>query len=179
MITSWSRLSARERLALAAGSGLLLIFGLFELGIWPYMTHMQRLERQTRQLRADYLDMQLQYQELHQLREQRAAQLQRFKMRARDFSLFAFLDDLAGEAGLKDRVEYMKPSTTEVEDAPYRLITVEVKLQALRLAQLTDLLYRIETSDKALSVRRMAVEKKSAGKGFVDVVLQVETVEQL
>ena len=179
MIKFWTRLSARERTAIFVAAGLLLFFSMLELGIRPYMARMHRLDRQTRQLRADYLDMQELRQELDRLRAQRAEQTQRFQMRSKDFSLFAFLDGLARDAGLKERVAYMKPSTAKVEGAPYRLITVEVKLQALSLAQLTDFLYRIETSEKALAVRRMAVEKTSAGRGFVDVVLQVETVEQL
>ena len=44
--------------------------------------------------------------------------------RTSGFTLFSFLDTLAGQAGLKDRIAYMKPSTSILEDSPFKLSIV-------------------------------------------------------
>ena len=93
------------------------------------------------------------------------------------FTLFSFLDSLAGQAGLKDRIAYMKPSSSTLPDAPYRTATVETKLQAITLKQLLNYIYRIETSRNMVRLTRLSVTKTGKQEGTVDAVLLVETFE--
>ena len=65
--------------------------------------------------------------------------------------VFSFLDQLAGQSRIKERVNYMRPSKIEQKNSPLKLSRVEMKLEAVTLEQLANFLYGVETS------RNMAV----------------------
>ena len=77
----------------------------------------------------------------------------------------------------KDRIAYMKPSSSIQKSGPFKVSTVEMKLQAISLKQLTDYLYSVETSKDMVTVKRASFVKKAGGPAAIDAVLQVETVD--
>jgi general secretion pathway protein M len=97
--------------------------------------------------------------------------------RKRGFTLFSFLDQLAGETGLKDNIAYMKPSVSAQENSPYKTALVETKLQAVTVESLTRYIYRIETSDNIVKLKGLSITKTGKLAGYVDAVLLVETIE--
>jgi general secretion pathway protein M len=97
--------------------------------------------------------------------------------RSSGFTLFSFLDTLAGQVGLKDRIAYMKPSKTTLENTPYTLSVVETKLQNITMKQLTSYLYRIETSNNLVRVKGLSISKTGKQAGTVDAVLLAETFD--
>jgi hypothetical protein len=97
--------------------------------------------------------------------------------RSSGFTLFSFLDTLAGQVGLKDRIAYMKPSKTTLENTAYALSVVETKLQNITMKQLTSYLYRIETSDNLVRVKGLSISKTGKQAGTVDAVLMAETFD--
>ena len=100
-----------------------------------------------------------------------------FNKRDRGFTLFSFLDRLSGQAGIKDHITYMKPTTTGGKNNAYKLSQVELKLKSVNLKQLTSYLYMIETSKNMIFIKRLSVTQSSKPEGFIDVILQVETYE--
>jgi len=101
----------------------------------------------------------------------------RFKNREKAFTLFSFLDRLAGQAGLKDHVVYMKPSTSEQENTRYKRSMVETKLQALTLKQLMPFIYMVEASKNNVEIKRLSITQAGKNERFIDVVMQIETLE--
>ena len=97
--------------------------------------------------------------------------------REKGFTLFSFMDQLAGQAGIKDRISYMKPSNTAQKNSNYRLSRVEMKIDGVTLEQLTNYLYGIETSKNMVIVKKLSISKKEKNEGLINVILQVETVE--
>jgi len=71
----------------------------------------------------------------------------------------------------------MKPTSTKQKDAPYSLSLVEMKLNGITMEQITRFLYRIETSQNMIHVRRLSLNKKEEKEGLLNVILQVETFE--
>ena len=53
----------------------------------------------------------------------------------------------------------------------------EMKLEAITMAQLTNYLYGIETSENMVDVKKMSISKKEIKQGLLTAILQVETVE--
>jgi len=86
------------------------------------------------------------------------------------------LDQLAGEAGIKDHIAYMKPSKSRPKNSPYNLSMVELKLQGISIKQLTPYLYMVETSKNMVFIRRISITK-TGKEGMIDAILQVETFE--
>jgi general secretion pathway protein M len=71
----------------------------------------------------------------------------------------------------------MKPTKKVQKNSPYKLSRVEMKLDAITLEQLTNYLYRVETSKNMVDIRKISISKKDKKQGLLTAVLQVETVE--
>jgi general secretion pathway protein M len=93
-----------------------------------------------------------------------------------DFTLFSFLESAAGEARIKERIQYMKPSVSS-EPGPYREATVEMKLEGVTLKQVAAYLYAVESPEYLVHVRRLSLREGRAGPGYLDVVLLAATQE--
>jgi general secretion pathway protein M len=171
------KLSKREKLILAAAACAIGLFGLVQLVVVPVFDKRDRM-RSTLQAKTVVLQEMRQLQSEYNSVTQRSAQAKaRFDRRSSGFTLFSFLDKLAGEAGVKDRITYMKPSKTVQKNNSYKLSRVEMKLEGITLEQLTTYLYGVETSENMVSVSKISVSKKDNKQGLLNAVLLVETVE--
>jgi len=101
----------------------------------------------------------------------------RLSQRNMGFTLFSFLDKLAGRVGVKDNIKYMKPSSSTQRNSLYKISRVEMKVEAVSMDQLKAYLYRIETSKNMIRVKRIAITKTEKPKGFINVILEVEAVQ--
>jgi general secretion pathway protein M len=171
------RLNQREKVAIGIGIGFMGIFVLVNFLIYPFVENRERLERslavhtqnfeEIQQLRASYLEMQ-----------NRATQSKiRFERRRRGFTLFSFLEELAAQVGIKDRITSMKPNSNKLKDSPYTQSLVDMKLNGISLEQMSQFIYRIETSQNMIHIKRLSLSKKEDDKGLLNVILQVETFE--
>ena len=172
-----AKLSKREKTALGIGIGFVGIFVFVQVVIFPFMDARERLLRSLASYTTSYneiYNLRLKYLELQHRADNSKAQ---FGRRQRGFTLFSFLDKLAGQVGIKERITYMKPSSTKQKDAPYSLSLVEMKLNGITMEQITKFLYQIETSPNMIHVRRLSLNKQEEKEGLLDVILQVETFE--
>ncbi len=170
-------LNRRERLAVTAGGLFVALFVLFQFVAAPVLDKREalhdKISARERTL-SQILELQAEYQKLQQ---QVAAAKNRFEKRPQGFTLFSFLDKLAGQTGVKKHVSYMKPSTAVQEGSGVRLSRVEMELQAISLRDLTRYLYHVETSGNMVLIKRLSISRKGREDGAIDAVLQVETVE--
>ena len=171
------KLSKREKNALYLAAGFIMLFFVFQFIVFPALDRQNQLERQLRFKTATLNEM-LQLKSEYDLIVKKAAFAEsRFSKRKPGFTLFSFLDRLAGETGLKDKILYMKPSTSMQKDKKYKTAMVEMKLQSIDLGQLTTYLYRIETSENMVFIRRLSISKEEKGRGLISAVLNVVTFE--
>ena len=80
--------------------------------------------------------------------------------------------DLASQAGIKERIDSLKPEETVISER-YGKFIVKVQLKGITLGQLTKYLYSIESSPYSLEVRRLHIAPK---KGLLDVTFEVSTL---
>ncbi len=171
-----NRLNKRERYAIFAAAAFVLLFVVVEFIVAPIMDRQQRLETAIRQKQATLTDMQRMKLEYEALKNENERFKRNFSDRPEGFTLFSFLDALAGEAGVKDNIAYMKPSKSRPKNSPYNLSMVELKLQEINIKQLTPYLHMIETSKNMVFIRRISITK-TGKEGMIDAILQVETFE--
>jgi len=174
---SLRRLSRREKISVSIASILVGIIVFVQFILFPVLDEKTRLERtvqtktdalkEIQRLKADYQSL---VKSAEQFKRQTAA-------RPEGFTLFAFLDKLAGDTGIKNNIAYMKPSSTTQKNMPYKISVVEMKLQDVTLEQLTRYLYGMETSPNMVTLRRASFIKKGDNGGTIDAVLQVETIQ--
>lgn len=168
-------LNQREKYYVAAAGAVIVLFLVFQLIISPLLNKRDRLDRQLAQKTEELLEMrvlQAEYLELEKTAEQAKSQLAR---RDKNFTLFSFLDRLAGQVGIKENVSSMKPSSSVVADV--KISTVDLKIDTITMEQLAEYLHHIEYSGNNLFVKRMIISKTSKPEGYIDLTLQVETVE--
>ena len=171
-------MTKREKYAIYALSGAILLFILIQFIVFPSIDKRKRLKR-TLQVKEDALLEMIALKSDYDAIEKRTnLAKERFENREKGFTLFSFLDRLTGKARIKEYVTYMKPSTTVQKDNPYKISQVEMKLKGLTLEQLTTFLHMVETSKNVVYVKRLSISKTGEQESFVDVVLQVETVEK-
>ena len=171
------KISKREKYAVWAASGLIGIFVIIQLIIAPLLDKRERLIREIQVNTKVYRDIRILKKEYEALKKRADTATKNMRIRSKGFTLFSFLDQLAGQTGLKDNIAYMKPTVTTREDSPYKTSVVETKLQAVTLKRLTAYLYLIETSKNMVSLKRLSISKKSKQTGYVDAVLLAETLE--
>ena len=172
-----SKLSRREKIIVAGGGGLLLLFVLIQLVIVPVFERNARMTRAVQsktQILADMYRLKSEYDGLSSRAKQSEA---RFTRRDKGFTLFSFLDQLAGQARVKERVSYMRPTKIEQKNSPLKLSRVEMKLEAVTLEQLTAFLHGVETSKNMVSVSKLSVTRRDQKEGLLDAILQVDTLE--
>jgi len=170
-------LNKREKYAVYAISGLIAFFILIQVIISPVINKRERLTR-TLQAKTKILEeMRILQSEHGIIRERAGLSKKRFDARNKDFTLFSFLDRLADKSGIKNHITYMKPSTSAREKSGYKISKVEMKLQSITLKQLTSYLHGVETSINIVSIKRISIVKTGVKEEYVNVVLQIETVE--
>lgn len=172
------KLTKREKYAIYALSGAVCLFVLIQFFIFPAIDKQERLERTLQvkeKMLREMITLKSEYNTIHQ---QANSSKQRFKNRKKGFTLFSFLNGLIDETGIKEHVTYMKPSTKLQKDSPYKISKVEMKLQGLTLQELTNYLYMVESSKNMVNISRISIIKTGKQEGFIDAVLQVETIEK-
>jgi hypothetical protein len=166
-----NRLNRREKYYVVGGAVLVGIFILFKLIIFPISEKRDRLNRALSQKTVELkeiLELQSEYLTLEKTAKRAKSELAR---RDKDFTLFSYLGTLADTVGIKDNVTSMKPSSSD------NMATVKLEIDNITMEQFTKYLHQIEYSGNNLFVKRMVISKKTKPEGYIDVSLQVETVE--
>ena len=170
-------LNKHQKYVVYAASGLIALFILIQFIISPIINKRERLTRTLQAKTKTLEEMHILQSEYDIIREKAVTYKKRFEARNKDFTLFSFLDRLADKSGIKNHITYMKPSTSAREKSGYKVSKVEMKLQSITLKQLTSYLHGVETSKNIVSIKRISIVKTGIKEGYVNVVLQIETVE--
>jgi general secretion pathway protein M len=171
------KLNRREKYVIYAAGCLLALLIIIQLVIAPFFENRKQLQRTLQSKKVELEEMQRLQAQYQLLKGKLQLSEARYSKREKGFTLFSFLDQLAGQAGIKDRISYMKPSKALQKNSAYILSRVEMKLDDITLQQLTTYLYGVETSKNMILVKKLSISKKEKKQGLIDVIMQVETVE--
>jgi len=170
------RLARRERYLVSLAACCIAIFLVFQFLVFPFFENRRRIQRglkakekgleEIMKLKADYQAYQKGSQNIQQA----------LAKRKEGFTLFSFLEKAAGEAEVKARIKYMKPSVS-LGTGPYKESMVEMKLEVITLPQLVGYLYRIESPDDLVSIKRISISENKKEQGYLDAILQVITFQ--
>ena len=174
---SLSKLSQREKIIVAGGGLALLIFLIVQFLIAPVFTRNAQMRRNVQAKTAMLAEMQRLKADHDSLKSAATQSEARFTRRDKGFTLFSFLDQLAGQARVKERVSYMRPTKTEVKNSPFKLSRVEMKLEGVTLEQLATYIHGVESSPNMASVSKLSITRRDQKEGLLDAILQVDTLE--
>ncbi|MFP4475292.1 MAG: type II secretion system protein GspM [Desulfatibacillaceae bacterium] len=172
-----AKLGKSEKRLVALAVMVICAIVLVEFVITPVLERRKRLENSVARAQNDLADIQILAQDYARVMARSSQAANRLDRRPAGFSLFSFLDTLAGQAGVKSHLAYMNPSASPVPESPFRRSQVDLKLQRISMEQLMQYLYRIESSDNEVFVRRMKITRTGKDEPYVDAVIQVVTLE--
>jgi len=170
-------LQRREKTAVTVAAVAVAILLVLQVIVFPIIDRGDKLRDQIKSKTKDLQEMEdlkAEYKSFsHYSRDMEIG----IKKRPRSFTLFSFIDKLAGTSGIKSNIVYMKPSTSNLKNSSYTLSMVEIKLTSLTMEQLTAFLYGIEDPVNMVWVKRIAISKGDKNEGLLNSVLQVETFQ--
>lgn len=172
-----ANLKPREKVIIAVAAVVLVIIIIANLIIFPIFDRRTALERKIVSRTNALHEAQQIKSEYEKLTSQSKASEAQIKLRPKTFTLFSFLDTLAGQSGIKKNIIYMKPSSSNLKDSPYSLSLVELKANALTMEQLLKFLHGVETSPNMVWIKRASLTKGDKKSDLLNVILQVETFE--
>jgi general secretion pathway protein M len=170
------RLARREKyLVSLAGCSIALLI-LFHFFILPFFAKKEDLKEGVKNkevaleeiimMSAEYKARKKSYQGLQEL----------LARREKGVTLFSFLEKAADKAEIKGHIKYMKPSVSEGTGG-YKESMVEMKLEGITLKQLVGYLYRIESPENVISIKRISIKENKKESGYLDAILQVLTFQ--
>ncbi len=171
------QLNKRDKTALIAGSVAVLFFLVIQFAVLPFLSERKRLQKGITSRQTGLLEMKQLRQRYDELHNRAGEVTETLKMRAPGFSLFSFLEKMATEVQIKDRIAYMKPSE-QTDKGEYRESLVEMKLQAVSLQQLVDFLEKIESPENVVTLRRLSIQENKKEEASLDAIMQVFTIKQ-
>ncbi|HID69095.1 MAG TPA: hypothetical protein EYP35_01230 [Desulfobacterales bacterium] len=170
----WKNLDKREQIMVGGLIIFLLIMFIIYFIFSPLLNSRQRLQK-------SIVKKQIELQEVQRLgKEYQALQLQsgdiqeRLKKRPASFTLFSFIEKQATAAGIKEKINYIKPSTV-ASDGPLRESRVDMKLQQISLENLVNFLKGVESFTQVVSVSRISIQEHGKEEGYLNAVIQIVT----
>lgn len=172
--TGFNRLEKRERQIVTAGLIFLACFALFHFVASPLIqvrqqTHKALIRKQ------EELQKMVQLQENYRKLQNQATSIEeRLEKRSPGFSLFSFIEEKAGKAGVKQQINSMTPSSVDGEGA-LQESRVDLKLERLSLQQLVSFLQEVESPDNVVVIKRISIQENSREDNTLDATMQIVT----
>jgi len=168
------KLTKHERYYVSIGAAAVILFLVFQFVIFPFMGDKKRVARSIdskEQILKELRTLGSQYMEMKENTVDIKSVLDR---RPENFTLFSFLEKQAGRSGVKPNIKYMKPSTT-TKTEPYNESSVEIKLENVTLEQLVEYLYRIESPENLVGIKRISIKQSRGSPQYLTVLMQLIT----
>jgi len=178
IIQFYRRLSRREVLMICAGGALLAGFLFLQGVLFPLLEASEGMNRSIERYENMVKEMRT-LQDKYETLQSRTADVRKIlASRPREFTLFSFLESGAARAGIKDRIQYMKPSTAAARDGSgYEESAVEMKIERVSLKRLVEFLYFVEDPDRLVRIRRISIREEKGASGELTVLIQVVTYQ--
>lgn len=171
------KLAKREKYTVAGAGVVLGAFLLLQVVLFPFLEKRSQLERGIAAKQEALQEMIELKKEYEYLKVGAREMLSALEKREKSFSLFAHLEKVATDTGIKDHIKYMKPSSS-AGSGPYVESSVEMKLIGVSLEQLTHYLYLVEDPEKSIWIKRASIKAQKTPPRYLDVVLQVLTITE-
>lgn len=172
------KLARREKLFIG-GAGLILgIFLIVEFIVVPFFNRKDRLEKETKELEQviqDYVKSGAGGQDMESI----SGNLEKVLAARGDTSLRALINKEAGATGITKNIQSMKSSENKKPGGNYTEDIVELRLEAVTLAQLTEFLYRIENPEAFIYISRINITDNKRQEGYLDATIRVLTYKRI
>jgi hypothetical protein len=168
------KLSERERMLLFGTVPLLVFFLIYQFGVYPFVRSRERF-------RVENSELVTRLQELKSIAEKYVAEKAYYDelgdvlKEKKSLSVLTYLENIAGELGIRGGIEYIRPKGSETKEGITSL-GVEMKIDAIEVQKLIMYLYTIEERRNGLTASNLRLKPFFREKGKVDVIVTVTDV---
>ncbi len=176
MNTYWNNLSKQQQYALSGGICAVFALLLIQFLVLPFLDAKKTVNqaiKNNEKILGEIMPLAAEYRGLKRQGERIQQVLAR---RIPEFTLFSYLERVAGEAGVKSNIKYINASRGSIS-GPYEELPVEIKLEKITLKQLTDFFYILESPQDLIRVKKIAVAKMKESPEYLTAQIQAVTVQ--
>lgn len=179
-------MTGREKKAISLAAVAVLAFVFLQFLLLPMLD-------ETRRLKKNIASQEKQLAEMRQLAAQtgpggsqisgQSAMVEALNQRARDFTLFSFLEQAAASSQVKEHIEAMQPVQTQQDEGAttggnsLRTQRVDVQVQGVSLGQLAHFLDLVESPQNLVAVERLIIQGGGREGAPLNASLRVQSVE--
>ncbi len=171
------QLNEKDKRAVKILGIFLLCFLIYQFVLTPLFSKKTNRGDSLSAKKKIYQEMLALKQEYHSLMKPSKYAGHQIKNENKDFSLYSFLYNLAGNVGIKDNINHIKPSTRKVKNSDIVLTLVEMKIQNITMNSLLSYLYKIETSNNSINIKRLTISKAGKKSQLINAVMQIEAAK--
>ncbi|MFC1819663.1 hypothetical protein ACFLZG_01065 [Thermodesulfobacteriota bacterium] len=170
------KFAKREKYFVSTAACLILAFILLQFLIIPFFEKRERVHKGINAREKELKEIAVLSTEYQDFKNSSQRIMGILAKRKKGFTLFSFLDKAAGKARIKDRIKYMKPSTSKAQ-GPFKESMVELKLEGITIEQLVSYLYLIEEPEDLIFIKRISITDNQKDAGSLDSILQILTFQ--
>jgi general secretion pathway protein M len=168
----WDRLNKKQRYYVEGAAVLVLAVLILEFGIFPLWDAKEKIKQNVQINQKKLSEITMLDREFARQEAKMAKVKQVMAMRPADYSLFAYLEKKAVQAGVKGNIKNMN-SSRGVQTANYEESLVDVKLDKITIKQLTDFLYYTESAADLIRIKRITISKMKESPEYLSAQLQL------
>ncbi|HEY8370151.1 MAG TPA: type II secretion system protein GspM [Thermodesulfobacteriota bacterium] len=165
-------LARRERRLVVGGALVLALTLLYVLVVEPLVTRNRDLDRLIAQKTREYGEVVRLGEEYRQAQARLESLRARLSRAPQNFQLLSYLENLAVQNGIRDRIAYMRPQPPATTGS-FREQSVEMRLDAVTINQTVRFLDQLASAPPGLRVKRLSMVRRYDDANRLDVVVQV------
>ena len=150
------RLSGRERLFVWAGGSVVAAVLIWFAAVEPLMEYDRRAQSRIDRAAERLAEIRSLAAELEVQQNTKTPEAGR--TRPEGFTLFAFVEQIAAASGVRENIEYLRPSRRDAGQGRVEEL-VELRLEGMDLARLAPYLHRLESAPERIRVKRMTIRR--------------------
>jgi hypothetical protein len=169
-------LSHREKNTLITGTVLAVVFLFIQFVFLPLLDKKKDLERILLVEKQSFEQIKTLENQYRTTTQNLDMQRKILETRAKDFTLFSFLDVQAEKSGVKSHIDYMRPISVDLEDGPYAIAKIKLKLKTIYLNNLTEFIRRVETSENGVYTVSLSLSLAGREKNLLEAGMEFQTL---
>ena len=170
------QLTYRERWMIVGTIVFLGLWAVYALGVRPAVERLQTLKRVIPEQQQVLEKLRVKSAQYLAMQDELDGYKQRALLEGKDFEPLRFLESTVNQMNLTKKLSSMKQEMLQL-DSSYCEVIVEIKLQAVSLEQLVELLLKVRASSYPLRIRSLYTKKSSAEPELLDTLIQISALK--
>jgi hypothetical protein len=170
------KLARREKFFIGGAGIILGIFLIITQLVAPFFNRKDRLEKEIKELEQiiqDYARSGAGGQDIESI----SGTLEKVLAARGDESLYSLINKEADAIRIRKNIPRMKPSEGQ-KQGNFMEDIIELPIEGVTLAQLTEFLYRIEKPERFIYISRITIKDNKKEEGYLDATIRVLTYKR-